>query len=87
MLPYRNCTLDYLREILSGKKALLHNSQVVIPDLPKLRSLSLNRVLERIKRSDTAMRYMPGDKTNIKPAMLTFGYAVAVVNTLDRQFF
>lgn len=83
MLPYRLCTFAYFREVLSGAKSLLRTSEAINPNLPRLRGLSLTRILDKVRQSDDLMKFFPGTRETLTKEQVTHDYAVTIVNSAD----
>jgi heptaprenylglyceryl phosphate synthase len=49
--------------------------------------LSLERLIEKVKKSEDIMHYMPGKKEDLSSKHVTHQYVTAVVNSLDPNFF
>lgn len=81
--PIRMCSALFMTQILSGKKKVFKNHEIVLCKLESRKFLSIGTILERIKDNTFALNYLPDDPANY----MTRDYLIGIVNTLDKTFF
>ena len=58
-MPEKLCSYQFLKDVLSGKKLVLHNRDVVRPVIPGYAQTSTSRLLDLVKGSEGTLKYMP----------------------------
>ena len=57
--PYEECTIEFMRDILSGKKQAFLNSQMKIIKVPNFAELTASKVYEMAINNGKINRYLP----------------------------
>ena len=60
---YRNCTLDFMKAVLSNKKKVLQNYEVETISAPRFRELSVKNIIKSIEGCVSILVYLPDDLT------------------------
>lgn len=80
---YSQCTLSYLRDILSGKKSVLFRYEVIPVEVPYPQIITLKSVLEKVKEDQFVLQYLPDDPAKHVTKVWLFN----VINSIDPSFF
>jgi hypothetical protein len=65
--PYEYCTMDFLKQILSGNKRYLKNEEISIVNVPRFSELAGKRIYERIRGISFFMNYLPSENNQNRP--------------------
>ena len=71
-----------MKDILSARKKVYHNTEVIRYKVPKYRELSLKRVIEMVKKHKQIMVYLPESK-ELTPKRMTREYMFGIISTCD----
>ena len=71
-----------MRDVLSTKKKVFHNTEVISYKVPRYRELSLKRVIEMVKKHPQIMEYLP-DARELVPKRMTRDYVFGIISTCD----
>ena len=82
----RYCTLEFLKQLLSGAKRYFKNSEVRPVNVPRYKTLSLKHVLEFAIRHQTIATYLPDQLDKPEP-QVDREFVFTIVNTCDPSFF
>lgn len=83
--PYRLCGFDFLKDILRRKKSVFKTNEIVIPNLPVLQHLSVQKLIDKAKKNATVMQYLP-DEESLTAKRTNKQFIAAIINTLDPRF-
>ena len=78
--------MDFLKEILSGKKKYFLQAQVTNITVPSCPELTVARVIQKVKDHEAVMAYLPSVSENGKQ-YIERGFLFNIVNTIDPKFF
>jgi len=78
-------TIDYwfLKQVLSGEKKALKNTEVKVKDLPKLKNIKVEDLYQYSLSVDTIRPFMPDYRNGKLPERR---FLISVLNTLDKDF-
>ena len=82
----RFCTMDYLKDLLSGRRRYLRNSEARRPSIPRFKQLAMRIVLTHAMNCSHMRKYLPDIDTQ-KELQLDRHFLFTVVNTLDPNYF
>ena len=83
---YRNCSLEFLKDILAGKKRYFMLHEVVIVRVPICPELTVEKILQRVQPYKEIMQYLP-DPPEKGKYYVERHFLFTIINTLDRRFF
>lgn len=67
MPPYEECTVDFLRDVLQGKKGCFPNSHLSIIKVPVLPELTAKKVYESAAKNKETAFYLPDYESKKTP--------------------
>ena len=65
--PYDECSMDFVRDALAGKKKLLKNQQVVIVEVPRYKEFNVKGLYELSLQDSDLKQYLPDKKADSEP--------------------
>ena len=65
--PLEYCSMDFLKQIMSGKKRYLKNEDICMVNVPRFSELSAKNIYERIRGISFFMNYLPSDNNQNRP--------------------
>ena len=84
--PYHLTSMEFLKEVLAGRKRVLLRSQIKPVSVPVTRYITTARVLALAKQEPRIMQYIP-DRPNLRACHVSREFLFNIVNTLDSEFF
>ena len=84
--PRANCPISFIKELLSGKKKPITRGESSPAAVPKVGSITVERVMTVVKGCREILDYLP-DLENIKAKHMDRQYLFDVVNTLEPTYF
>ena len=57
--PYEECTLDFMRELLSGQRKVFKRKDVRMIKVPLLQELTTIKIMEQIVQDPEIQQYLP----------------------------
>jgi len=78
--------MEFLRDILCGKKQYILQQNIVTIKVPACPELTVDKVLQQVKAHKEIMRYLPELSVTGKQ-YVERDFLFCVVNTLDRNYF
>jgi hypothetical protein len=58
-MPFSNCQIDFLRQVLAGKKNLLLSEELIPTVVPLLSEFSVRRIYDYFKNDERVMSFLP----------------------------
>jgi hypothetical protein len=86
LAPYRQCTYDFLRDVLMRRKKVFRREEVVTPALPKVPQFTIKRLIEAAKKSRVTLQYLP-DPEDLTPKRINREFLATIIHTLDPTYF
>ena len=86
MPELRNCSLEFLKDILAGKKRYFMLHEVIIVRVPICPELTVEKILARVQAHKEIMQYLP-DPPDKGKYYVERHFLFTIINTLDRRFF
>jgi hypothetical protein len=78
----RNCSLEFLKDILCGKKKYFLRSQIKSINVPRFAELSTKRVLNLVKAHKDITVYLP-ELDDGRNSFIERDYLFDIINTCD----
>ncbi len=66
--PYDECSMEFIREALAGKKKLLKNSQVVLVEVPRYKEFKVMNLYDSALKDDQLKMFLPDKKEDEAPS-------------------
>ena len=82
----RNCSMEFLKDILCGKKQYILQQNIVTIKVPTCPELTVDKVLQQVKPHREIMKYLPEPSVTGKQ-YVERDFLFCVVNTIDRNYF
>jgi hypothetical protein len=82
--PYTEANLEFMRDVISGKKKLIKNDDVKIITVPNLPELSALRLCKLAHADRVISKYLPEYNEN---RSYNRKFLFTVINTVKRDFF
>lgn len=79
-------TINFMKDILSGKKKFFRRNEIKPVLVPMNPALSVKRVIEMVKKSKLIMNYLP-NANELCHERISREYLFTIINTLDPDFF
>jgi hypothetical protein len=57
--PFDDCTLEFLRDILAGRKKAMSNSQINMVNVPRLKEFNVSALTARAMSDSLCQQYLP----------------------------
>lgn len=73
---YRNCNIEFLRQILFGSKSLLTKKQILMVDVPRWDEFHVRKFYDNIKHLPKFQAYLP----DIKEYLTIYNHKYNIVN-------
>lgn len=86
LMPFRQCSVAFLKQALCKKKRLLKEDEAVCVTLPAFPELSIKNLLAKAKNSSEVMMYLP-DPEELSDKTVNKDFLAAIINTVDPDFF
>lgn len=77
--PYDECTVEFMRDLMCGKKRCFHNKDIKMVNVPVLPELTAKRIYEMVIGIDKFRSYLPD---NTFKRALNKEYLFNVIHTL-----
>ena len=86
LMPYRNCTMNFLKQILQRKKKVLSMEEANFVTLPGFREFNARCLVTAVKKNKFMMEFLP-DEDELNPHNCSKEYLSTIINTLDPTYF
>jgi hypothetical protein len=84
--PERDCPIDFLRDILTGKKKYFKNNDIPYFHMQKLEHITIKNVMKKVYDVPDVRIYLPDYRTKPEKHM-NRDYLFAILNKLDPSYF
>jgi len=78
----RNCSMDFIKDILSGKKKYFLRREIFSLKFPTCPELTVKKVMQQVKAHQQIMVYLPDFKDGARN-YIDRNFLFCVVNTID----
>ncbi len=65
--PYDECSMEFIRDCLAGKKKLIKNCNIMLVEVPRYKEFNVKRLLDSALNEDDIKLFLPDRNPELEP--------------------